>query len=413
MTQGPDGNIYGTTEEGGAGEQYGYGTVFKVSPSGVQTVIHEFDGSDGDWPSSALVLGTDADFYGTTLYGGANSQYGTAFKITPSGTFTMLHDFNGKDGYFPYGGVIQGTDGNFYGTTSSGGAYENGNVYKMTPAGVVTVLYSFSCSLSDCPDGEEPVGGLVQANDGNFYGTAQKGGTNLYGTVFKITPGGTLTTIHSFDMDDGEFPVTALVQGSDGDFYGTTVTSIFKITPSGELTKLHTFTDGNDGGDPQGALIQGSDGNFYGTTSEAGADGQGTAFEITPEGMLTTLHAFDRTDGRFPYAPLFQATNGTFYGTAPAGGASADGTAFSISVGLGAFVETVPVAGTVGTTVRILGSDLNGATGVSFNGVPATFTIFSKTEIKAKVPAGATTGNIVVTGRSYSLSSNVAFQVLQ
>jgi len=422
MTQGPDGNIYGTTEEGGAGEQYGYGTVFKVSPSGVQTVIHEFDLSDGDWPSSALVLGTDADFYGTTLYGGANSQYGTAFKITPSGTFTMLHDFNGKDGYFPYGGVIQGTDGNFYGTTSSGGAYENGNVYKMTPAGVVTVLYSFSCSLSDCPDGEEPVGGLVQANDGNFYGTTEKGGgANFDGTVFRITPGGTLTTIHSFEGRDGDDPAAALVQGNDGDLYGTTegggsndisYGTVFKITLDGQLTSLYSFTNGKDGAYLVAPLIQGSDGNFYGTANEGGAYGQGTVFEITPEGAVTVLHSFDREDGREPYAPVFQATNGALYGTAYIGGARAGGTAFSISTGLGPFVRAVPTVGVVGAPASILGTNLTGATGVTFNGVPASFTIASKTLIKATVPAGATTGSVEVARPNRSLSSNVAFQVL-
>jgi uncharacterized repeat protein (TIGR03803 family) len=297
----------------------------------------------------SLVQGADGNFYGTTCdvgcvgEGGVNG-FGTVFKVTPTGTLTTLYDFcpqktSCPDGAFPIGGLVLGTDGNFYGTTAYGGANDDGTVFKITSGGTLTTLHTF-----DSTDGAYPYTALVQATNGNFYGTTSYGGANAHGTVFEITSGGTLTTLHSFDFTDGAYPEAALVQATNGNFYGTTFEggaigdgTVFSITSGGTLTTLHSF-DGADGYLPLGALVQATNGNLYGTTLEGGANGYGTVFEITSGGTLTTLHSFDSTDGALPEAGLVQATNGIFYGTTLWGGASdvcavGCGTVFSITSG--------------------------------------------------------------------------------
>jgi len=331
-------------------------------------------------------------------------------------TFTTLHSFDLTDGGNTYAGLVQATDGNLYGTTVGGGAKGDGTVFKITPSGTLMTLYSF-CSKSGCTDGYFPAG-LVQATNGNFYGTTAGG----HGTVFKVTPSGTLTTLHSFNGTDGSSPRAGLVQATDGNFYGTTysggaknIGTVFKITPSGTLTTLHSF-DLTDGESPVAALIQSTDGNLYGTTPPGGAHGDGTVFKITTSGTLTTLYSFCSklgcTDGANPEAALVQDTNGTFYGTTRSGGAHAYGTVFSLSAGLGPFVETQPTSGKVGAAVKILGTNLTGATSVTFNGTAAVFTVVSSSEIMTIVPAGATTGKVKVVTPHGTLSSNVPFRVL-
>jgi len=263
-------------------------------------------------------------------------------------TVTTLHSFDGTDGSTPYGALVQGIDGNLYGTTEAGGANGAGTVFKMTTGGTVTAIYNF-CSLASCTDGANPNAGLVQDTDGNFYGTTfgddnpTCGGSGC-GTVFKITSGGTLTTLHSFcalsSCLDGGNPTAALVQGTDGNLYGTTSAfgkdlegTVFKITTSGKLTTLHTFS-GTDGNSPYGGVIQGIDGNFYGTTGYGGADGNGTVFKMTSTGKLTTLHSFKGADGANPYGGLVQLpypSYGYLYGTTYAGGANGYGTIFEIA----------------------------------------------------------------------------------
>jgi uncharacterized repeat protein (TIGR03803 family) len=236
-----------------------------------------------------------------------------------------------------------------------------------------------------------------------------------------MTPGGMLTTLHSFDLTDGEYPYAGLVQATDGNFYGTTYGTfsegdnygtVFEINSSGTLNTLHNFcsqTNCADGASPMAGLVQATDGNFYGTTEDGGDEG--TAFEITPGGVLTALHDFFGPGGEFPIGGVVQGTNGIFYGTTPLGGTDY-GTVYSLSVGLGQFVETNPTSGKVGAAVRILGSFLTGATSVTFDGTSATFTVNSKSEITTTVPAGATTGTVqVVTPRLGALSSNVPFTV--
>jgi uncharacterized repeat protein (TIGR03803 family) len=342
-----------------------------------------------------------------------------------------LHSFDGTDG-MEQKHLVQSSSGNFYGTTSNGGNLSEcfgtgcGTVFEMTPSGTLTTLYEF-CSLPGCADGAVLFDALVQGTDGNFYGTTWGGGGGNGGTVFKITPSGKLTTLYSFCVQyypycgDGSNPIK-LVLGNDGNFYGTTAYggsygegSVFKITPTGTLTTIYNFCTQiacTDGAVPRDGLTLGSDGNFYSTTYYGGADNQGTIFQITAAGVLTTLFSFDGTDGRYPIQHLFQATNGTFYGVTDNDGSSGDGTVFSLSVSLSPFVETVPTSGKVGTKVIILGNKLTGSTSVTFNGTAAAFKVVSSTEITATVPTGATTGKVQVTTKSSgTLTSNVNFQV--
>jgi len=432
LVQASDGNLYGTTQYGGANRS---GTVFKITPSGTLTMLYSFcaksNCTDGSSPQAGLLQATDGYLYGTTGEGGA-SDGGAIFKITPNGTLTTLYSFCSQsectDGTFPDAAVVQATDGNFYGTTYFGGANDDGTVYKITPSGTLTALYSF-CSQSGCADGEKPFAALVQATDGNFYGTTYFGGANGdYGTVFKITPSGTLTTLYNFCSQggcaDGENPFGALVQATDGNFYGTTYDggannggTIFKITPSGTLTTLYSFCSQSgcaDGECPTAGLIQAADGNSYGTTNRGGANAGGTVFKITQSGALTTLYSFCSqsgcTDGFIP-AALVQDTNGNLYGTTEDGGANGYGTVFSVSLGLRPFVETQPTFGKVGKSVKILGSNLTGATSVTFNGTPAVFTVLSGSLMITTVPAGATTGTVRVTIPSGTLTSNLPFRV--
>ncbi len=297
LVQASDGNLYGTTEAGGS---YQEGTVFETTPKGGRTTLYNFCAQtgciEGAQPYGGLVQSIDGNFYGTTEAGGANGA-GTVFKITPGGVLTTLYSFcsqaNCTDGSYPYAGVIQATDGNLYGTASEGGVAGYGTVFKMTPQGSLTTLHSF-----DGTDGANPEAGLVEAVDGSLDGTTLGGGANGWGTVFEIAPTGTLTTLHSFcsrrNCTDGSFPYAGLVKATDGNFYGTASGggdtgegTIFKITPGGILTALHSF-DGSDGAEPTASLVQATSGAFYGTTFYGGSndscrvdDGCGTVFGLS------------------------------------------------------------------------------------------------------------------------------------
>jgi uncharacterized repeat protein (TIGR03803 family) len=268
--------------------------------------------------------------------GGTNDQ-GAVFKITAAGVITTLHSFAcDTDGCFPRGSLIQATDGNFYGTTLRGGTNGRGTVFKMTAAGAVTTLHSFDCNTEGC----DPSAGLIEATDGNFYGTTQEGDNNFtfFGTVFKMTAAGALTPLHFFTCGtEGCAPAASLIQATDGNFYGTTSGvdgSVFKITPTGDLTTLHLFDCSIEGCIPEGGLVQAADGNFYGTTGERGAFDGGTIFRITPAGALVTLHSFDCSDGCNPSGNLTIGSDGKFYGTTFFGGANAGGgVIFRLSVG--------------------------------------------------------------------------------
>ena len=313
LVAGSDGQFYGTTSVGGAG---GNGIVFKVTNAGVLTPLMSFKYLNGNSPYAGLTAGSDGNFYGTTSQAGPSSA-GTVFRVTPTGVLTTVVslDYSTKGGY-PRAGLVAGSDGNFYGTTYSGGVSTFGTVFKMTPAGVFTVLASFNSA-----NGSNPQAGLVVGSDGNFYGTAQSGGTDGYGTVFKVTPAGVLTRLVSFSEPNGSNPYGGLVVGSDGNFYGTTgggfggTGTVFKVTPAGVLTTLVRF-DSTTGLYPYAGLTVGSDGNFYGTTYSDGESDHGTVFKVTPAGVLTTLHSFDGTTSANPRGTPIFGSDGNLYGTA-------------------------------------------------------------------------------------------------
>ncbi|MFY9844520.1 MAG: choice-of-anchor tandem repeat GloVer-containing protein [Terriglobales bacterium] len=299
-----------------------------------------------------------------------------AVLLVPARTLKTIRNFHGWDGNNPYSALIQGTDGNLYGTTVDGGAYHGGTIFKITPNGELTRLYSF-CSQDSCADGEYPVMALVEGPDGNFYGTTQSGGTSGgWGTVFKITPMGTLTTLYSFGGPDGAGPYSPLLIARNGNFYGTTngggnsnAGTVYAITSTGTLTTLYNFCSQagcTDGQYPVGALIQASDGEIYGTTHAGGSyaacnvDGCGTVFKITLSGKLTTLHAFDATDGDYPYGGVVEGAGKIFYGTTGAGGANDEGTVFAMTA-KGALTTLHSFEGTDGATPYgiLLGTDGN------------------------------------------------------
>jgi uncharacterized repeat protein (TIGR03803 family) len=331
LIQTGDGDFYGTTLSGGAGNG---GTIFEITPSGTETVLYSF----ASMPWAGLIQGSDGNLYGTTASGGASGR-GTVFKITLSGTESVLYSFPVGSSE-PYTGLILGSDGNFYGTTGANGASDDGTVFRVTPSGTETVLHVFPKTGSD---GEIPYAGLIQGSDGNFYGTTYNGGANGLGTVFKVTPGGTETVVYSFAGGiDGEHPYAGVIQGSDGNFYGTTYQggasgygTVFKVTPSGTETVLYTFAGGSsDGANPEAGLTQGTDGNFYGNTYQGGAGGVGIVFKLTPSGTETVLHTFagGSGDGANPSANLVLGSDGNLYGSTSAGGTGDHGTFFKVAL---------------------------------------------------------------------------------
>jgi uncharacterized repeat protein (TIGR03803 family) len=315
-----------------------------------------FDGSNGSSPEyGSLIQARNGLLYGTTYNGGQPEcpppyGCGTVFSITKGGKLTTISQFSGG-GDLPAAGLLQASDGNFYGTTEFGGSSSNGTVFKLTPEGAEESIFSFSLNTV----GGYPLGWLVQDANGDLYGTTSQGGTagpNIdTGTVFKITSDGTLTTLYSFCSVDpscsqnGSGPVAGLTLGDDGNLYGTTGSTFFKITPKSALTTIYTFCGDPDsscaidGWDPSGGVVQANDGDFYGVATFGGAHGDGTVFKITREGQLTTLHSFDGTDGAMPTGTLIQASDGNFYGTTQFGGANlicdgctqAAGTVFKIT----------------------------------------------------------------------------------
>ncbi|HTZ98378.1 MAG TPA: choice-of-anchor tandem repeat GloVer-containing protein [Terriglobales bacterium] len=394
-----NGNFYGTTENNGTRDQ---GVIFRITPTGTFTTLYNFcqqrGCADGANPVAGLVQ-SNGNLYGTTRYGGA-SNYGEVFEISPT-KLTVLYSFcsqpNCSDGAYPDGTLVKASNGNFYGITRAGGISGCntgggcGTVFEITPAGRLRTLYRF-CSQTNCSDGSNPEDGLLQATDGSLYGTTEFGGNGFEcgaggcGTIFKMTPGGQLTTLYSFCIEVG---------CPDGDY-------------------------------PYAGLVEGTDGNLYGATSDGGANctplgGCGTIFNLTIAGQLTTLYSFcsqpNCSDGGQPLGGLIQDTNGVFYGTTYFGGAASCavngcGTVFSLDMGLGPFVTFVRNAGKVGESGPILGQGFAGTYSVRLNGVPANFTVVSDTLIKATVPQGATTGYVTVTTPTGVLTSNVPFHVI-
>ncbi|MBS0421033.1 MAG: hypothetical protein JSR66_25210 [Proteobacteria bacterium] len=335
LVQGSDGNFYGTA----LGGSHFDGVIFKVTSAGIETVLHTFNRSTGDGASpSGLILGSDGNFYGTTIAGGANDR-GTVFKMTPDGSVTVLYSFRGypSDASYADSGLVQANDGSFYGTSEFGGATNNGAVFRVTRGGVETMLYSFGTVAKDAAAG---FSGLVEGSDGNFYGMSSNGGAGNYGAVFKITPEGIESLVYSFTggAAGASFPTGGLLEGADDNFYGQTSSGgpnhggeIFKLTPAGDLTVLYSFTEGaKTGSGPTGTLVQDSEGNLFGATQYGGSPrnfypnltASGTIFELTAAGTMTELSNFGpaEADGSEPFPGPIVGKDGNLYGTTQSGG---------------------------------------------------------------------------------------------
>jgi uncharacterized repeat protein (TIGR03803 family) len=316
----------------------------------VLTPLYTFqDGADGAVPSSGVTLGTDGNYYGAALNGGANG-WGTLFRVTPSGAFTALYSFTGAaDGATPNGLMADG-HGDFFGTTANGGANTNGALFEWTAAGAVLPLYSFSTGATNAGgiltnfDGATPSSALVSGANGNLYGVASAGGLTGNGAIFQITSGGSFVAAYSFTNGlDGASPSAALVS-ADGNFYGTAMAggagnsgTIFQFTPGGNFSVLYAFTNGLDGGSPQAALVAAPSGTLYGVAIQGGSNGNGTIFAITTAGNFTALYSFSalsssgtNSDGANP-SVLTVGRDGNLYGAAANGGANGSGSLFEIT----------------------------------------------------------------------------------
>ncbi len=404
LVQGKDGNFYGVATEGGTGGEAcadttglsGCGTVFKLTKTGTLTVLHSFCGgsgcgslaTDGAEPTGRLVFGANGDLYGTTQVGGLfNGFYnqGTIFRITTSGTYTVLHVFSGNfgsepDGANPAAGLTLASNGDFYGTTTAGGASKDGTVFKMTPAGKVTLLHSFTGSS----DGSMPIGALVQASDSNLYGTCYSGGANGTGTLFRITTKGVFTKMYDFAAEAasgiGNFPRAGLIEASDGNLYGTAweggefeVTgTIYQFTLAGVGTLEASFDASTTGFSPLGTLLQGGDGRLYVTLQNNGGE---NSEDVQDQGAISVLNL-----ALNPPAP-------------------------------GAF-EFTPTKGLVGAKITLKGSAFVGTTAVTFNGTSAALVVDAAGYITATVPPGATSGPISVSNAGGTATSKTSFTVL-
>jgi uncharacterized repeat protein (TIGR03803 family) len=386
-----DGNFYGTTSGvrmNGQGGRRIRPTIFRMTPDGVFATLAWFDATNidrtgpGPWHSdetltSGLVQASDGNFYGVAEMGGRNG-YGRVFKMTSAGAITTLLSFAGyysNDGWGPQSGLVEAEDGCFYGTAYNGGIRTRddnvgmGTVYKVATNGAFRTVFKFTGT-----NGEFPASELIIGKDGNFYGTTPYGGPLYakgppeqgFGTVFKLTPSGALTSLFSFSGTNGAQPYAGLTQGSDGCFYGATrfggvgfktsepgveplalrtFGTVFRISPSGDFTSLFSF-NGTNGARPHATLVQGLDSNLYGTT-EYGGEGYrgpsagidhlfnetfGTIFRIGTNGNFASLFSFSRTNGAHPVARLVEFKRGQFYGTTRDGGAGGAGTVFRVRV---------------------------------------------------------------------------------
>jgi uncharacterized repeat protein (TIGR03803 family) len=374
LVLGTDGNLYGTTCNGGASMGQGrlglgYGTVFRVTTDGNLSTLVSFNGINGANPLASLVQGDDGSFYGVTCTGGTNRNNGAAFRVSPNGKLEVLHSFGGTDGWdngirktqklqqwqgcgIPLAGLTRSQDGNLYGSTSYGG-FDYGTIYRMTASGELTYIFVF-----DRTNGEMPAAELAQDGDGNLYGTTQYGGTNGFdrggfGTVFKINPDGKLIWYVCFGGTNGLRPNTGLVQGQDGSFYGTTASgyytvayqsnglparsafncgTVFRVTTNGVLTTLVSFASTNSVG-PMGKLVLAADGNFYGTTRGGSGDGpgDGAVFQVTPEGRLHILATFSGGN-TWPAGGLTEGLDGDLYGMTGDGGTHDLGSIFKVTL---------------------------------------------------------------------------------
>lgn len=304
------------------------------------TNIHNFNGYTGSIgaryhsliSTSALAQGSDGNLYGTAQSDQSSPTCGTIFRITPKGHFTKLHDFTHINGCNPQGGLVRGNDGAFYGATYRGGSYDTGVIFRVTRSGTVTTLAHFRSAYDSANVGVLEKSRLTLGSDGNFYGVARRGG-NGHGTVFKVTPSGRLVSVKKFNYTDGSQPDGPLLRGGDGNLYGSTPFGgkyhqgvAFKITRAGSFSVLHHFgATTNSPRNPAGAMAQLGDGNFYGVTTNGGSNAAGTVYKMTPRGAVTRLYNFDSSStgrGAYPYSGLIEGRDGKLYGATSSGGAA-------------------------------------------------------------------------------------------
>ncbi len=401
LTQGRDGDLYGQMYSGGANN---FGTAWKVSPTGTFTVLANFAYSSDNLAVGGLTLALDGNFYGVDPHGGANNL-GYIFKLTPAGTLTIVYSFTSVDGGFDGEPLTLGPDGNLYGFD-----WYNCYFFKFTVS-----TATFSNVSQTCPQGSFYT--LTLGADGKFYGAASSGGTYGKGYVYTVTTAGKITTLHSFNGTDGESPVGNLVQASDGNFYGVTSQTptnsfageIYKMTPAGAVTPLHTFaSDDSEGSNIVSGLLAASDGNLYGVADTGGTNNDGTIYRVSRTGTFKVLRNLNcATDGCNNWVPLAQRTDGTLYGVGMQGGASNSGTVYKVSSStFPAFIVVQNHSAPSPRTINILGSGLTGATAVHFGSIAATsFKVVSGNYMTAVVPPAAITGIVSVTTPTRTLST--------
>ena len=337
---GNDGNFYGTTTRGG---RFGAGTIFRVTPQGVLTVLHSFQGTDGSWPQTALTLGRDGNFYGTTSAGGAY-QWGTAFQLTPSGGFTTLHSFGtSTTPSGPYSPLAQGPDGAFYGTDAAQGS--SARIFKLQPDGTFTVVYTFAPDpTTEFPAHGTPTGPLVLDSAGNLFGTANggygAGGVPHLGEIYELSAAGDFHTVVVITDPTQAYGLSGLTAGPDGVLYGAAeqggssthlsatpaywgAGSILSVTPDGTFTTLYSFSAGGPGA-PKAPPVRGADGNLYGTTYVSSGTGVGSLYALAPSGQITWLHTLRDSEGGSLLAGLVHGPDGAYYGAASYGGSAGE-----------------------------------------------------------------------------------------
>ncbi len=340
LTRSNSGNLYGTTPTGGAND----GTLYKISPAGTYTRLYTFDGNAGQLPYSQPIIAADGNLYGTTYYGGSGIGAGVVYKYDlAANTISVFATFDGTDAFMP-NAITQGTDKNFYGTSEAGGLTYNhpgfgqgyGSAFKVSSTGSVTLLYSFYSH-----PGYSPSGRVVQGPDGHFYGTTSEGGYHDNGTIFKSDANGKVTILHHFNNPffmDGNSPQAGLIVGKDGSLYGSTTSggryscgTIFKISTGGSFHVLYSLTQ-SQGSHIYAPLMEGKDGSFYGVASSGGANGYGTAFKLAGS-TLTILHHFANIDGQaaYPQSGLAQDTAGNLYGTTESGSTNGAGAIYELN----------------------------------------------------------------------------------
>jgi uncharacterized repeat protein (TIGR03803 family) len=331
-----NGNLYGTVGYGGTAYA---GGVYKVDATGNETMLYSFTGgADGAYPISTLARDSAGNLYGTTTQGGSVGA-GVVFRVDPSGTETVLHNFTGgSDGVDPVGGLLLDAAGNLYGTTAQGGTFNCGILFRLSPAGKETILHSFTGATND---GKYPTyTSVVMDALGSLYGVTEEGGSTNHGVVYKLTKTGKFTILYSFagGTTDGCNAIGIPFRDTYGNIYGTTSScgasglgTVWKLTSAGTETVLHSFAGGTlDGEYPLAGVVKDANGNLYGSTETGGSANLGTVYKVTQKGQFKLLHSFVGPDGKYPYGGFVQDSNGTLYGTAQNGGTIGYGTVWQI-----------------------------------------------------------------------------------